>query len=60
LVTERGAHRRTTISIATNEIAAGLSLSPATVRNHLSNAITRTGARNRVDAIRVARDAGWP
>jgi two-component system, NarL family, response regulator DesR len=45
--------------IATPEIATRLSLSPATVRNYLSNAITKTGARNRIDAIRIARDAGW-
>jgi two-component system response regulator DesR len=36
-----------------------VSLSPATVRNYLSYAITKTGARNRIDAIRIARDAGW-
>jgi two-component system response regulator DesR len=45
--------------ISTGEIATRLSLSPATVRNYLSNAITKTGARNRIDAIRIARDAGW-
>jgi two-component system response regulator DesR len=45
--------------ITTTEIASRLSLSPATVRNYLSNAITKTGARNRIDAIRIARDAGW-
>ena len=45
--------------IATDEIAGKLSLSPATVRNYLSNAITKVGARNRIDAIRLARDAGW-
>jgi two-component system response regulator DesR len=45
--------------ITTTEIAGRLSLSPATVRNYLSNAITKTGARNRIDAIRIARDAGW-
>jgi two-component system response regulator DesR len=45
--------------ITTGEIAHRLSLSPATVRNYLSNAITKTGARNRIDAIRIARDAGW-
>ena len=39
--------------------ARSFSLSPATVRNYLSNAITKTGARNRIDAIRIARDAGW-
>jgi two-component system response regulator DesR len=45
--------------IATDEIARKLSLSPATVRNYLSNAITKVGARNRIDAIRIARNAGW-
>jgi DNA-binding NarL/FixJ family response regulator len=29
------------------------------VRNYLSNAISRTVARNRIDAPRIARDAGW-
>ena len=43
----------------TEEIAAALHLSPATVRNYLSNAISKTGARNRIEAVRVARDAGW-
>jgi two-component system, NarL family, response regulator DesR len=30
-----------------------------TVRNYLSLSISKTGARNRIDAIRIARDAGW-
>jgi two-component system response regulator DesR len=45
--------------IATDEIGTELSLSAATVRNYLSNAITKVGARNRIDAIRIARNAGW-
>jgi two-component system response regulator DesR len=45
--------------IPTDQIATRLSLSPATVRNYLSNAISKVGARNRIDAIRIARDAGW-
>jgi len=45
--------------ISTEEIAKRLSLSPATVRNYLSNAISKVGGRNRIDAIRIARDAGW-
>lgn len=45
--------------ITTEQIAARLSLSPATVRNYLSNAISKVGGRNRIDAIRIARDAGW-
>jgi two-component system, NarL family, response regulator DesR len=45
--------------ITTDQIAARLSLSPATVRNYLSNAISKVGGRNRIDAIRIARNAGW-
>lgn len=45
--------------ITTEQIGARLSLSPATVRNYLSNAITKVGGRNRIDAIRIARNAGW-
>jgi two-component system, NarL family, response regulator DesR len=44
---------------STEAIGDRLALSPATVRNYLSNAISKTGARNRIDAIRIARDAGW-
>jgi len=44
---------------STDRIGAELFLSPATVRNYLSNAITKTGARNRTEAIRIARNAGW-
>jgi two-component system response regulator DesR len=44
---------------STEQIAAELSLSPTTVRNYLSNAISKVGARNRIDAIRIARNAGW-
>jgi two-component system response regulator DesR len=45
--------------LSTEEIAASLSLTRATVRNYLSNAITKVNARNRIDAIRISRDAGW-
>ncbi len=41
------------------DMAAVLALSPATVRNYLSNAISKVGARNRVDAVRIASVAGW-
>lgn len=43
----------------TEDIGVELSLSPATVRNYLSNAIGKVGGRNRIHAIRIARDAGW-
>jgi two-component system response regulator DesR len=42
-----------------SEIAERLHLSEGTVRNYLSAAIGKTGARNRVEAWRVARDRGW-
>ena len=45
--------------LSTEEIGDKVSLSPATVRNYLSYAIAKLGARNRIDAIRIARDAGW-
>lgn len=44
---------------STAEIASHLSLSIGTVRNYLSRAITKTGARNRVDLIRISDNAGW-
>jgi two-component system response regulator DesR len=51
--------REAAAGITTEQIATTLSLSPATVRNYLSSAITKVGGRNRIDAIRIARDAGW-
>jgi two-component system response regulator DesR len=51
--------RAASSGVPTEQIAARLSLSPATVRNYLSNAISKVGGRNRIDAIRIARDAGW-
>lgn len=41
------------------DIAARLSLSEGTVRNHLSGAIQKVGARNRAEAARIAEDKGW-
>ncbi|SCG44897.1 response regulator transcription factor [Micromonospora humi] len=41
------------------ELAATLHLSEGTVRNHLSSAIGKTGARNRADAVRLAETNGW-
>jgi two-component system response regulator DesR len=40
-------------------VAARLVLSEGTVRNYRSSAIGKTGARNRVEATRIARDRGW-
>ncbi len=41
------------------EIAERLSLSEGTVRNHLSSAIQKVGARNRAEAARMAEERGW-
>jgi two-component system response regulator DesR len=41
------------------EIAVGLHLSEGTVRNYLSTMVAKLGARNRIDAVRIARDAHW-
>jgi two-component system response regulator DesR len=43
----------------TAEIARQLCLTTGTVRNHISAIITKTGARNRVDVIRIADRCGW-
>jgi two-component system, NarL family, response regulator DesR len=41
------------------EIAADVHLSYGTVRNYLASAVTKLGARNKVDAVRIAAEAGW-
>jgi two-component system, NarL family, response regulator DesR len=41
------------------DLAAALELSEGTVRNHLSSAIGKTGARTRAEAVRLADESGW-
>lgn len=41
------------------DIARRVHLSEGTVRNHLSSAIGKTGARNRSDAVGIATRQGW-
>ncbi len=41
------------------DIARALVLSEGTVRNHLSAAIGKTGARNRAEAAQLATENGW-
>lgn len=41
------------------EIATELVLAPGTVRNYLSRVMTKTRARTRIEAIRVAVESGW-
>jgi two-component system response regulator DesR len=45
--------------MSSGDIAAELSLSEGTVRNYLSEAISKMGAGNRVEAARMARTKGW-
>ncbi len=41
------------------EIGSALALSSGTVRNYLSEAASKLGAANRIEAARLARDKGW-
>jgi two-component system, NarL family, response regulator DesR len=51
--------RRFASGTGTAEIAAEMFLSYGTVRNYLAAAVTKLGARNRMDAVRIATEAGW-
>ena len=44
---------------SSSDIARQVHLSEGTVRNYLSEAISKLNAANRVEAYRMARDAGW-
>lgn len=56
---EREALRLADTGAAVARIAAELHLTEGTVRNYLSNAISKLGADNRVEAIRTAQRMGW-
>ena len=45
--------------MASGDIAGELNLSEGTVRNYLSEAISKLGAANRIEAARIARTKGW-
>jgi two-component system response regulator DesR len=45
--------------MASSDIAVELKLSEGTVRNYLSEAMSKLGAANRVEAARIARAKGW-
>jgi two-component system response regulator DesR len=51
--------RHVVTGATTREIAETLFLRVGTVRNYLSNAIHKSGARSRIDAVRIAQEAGW-
>ena len=42
-----------------SDVARTLHLSEGTVRNHLTSAIGKTGARTRAEAARLAEERGW-
>ena len=42
-----------------NEIAKTLYLSPGTVRNYISEVLTKLDAKNRIEAITIAEEKGW-
>jgi two-component system response regulator DesR len=56
---EREVLRRTSDGSTVADIAGRLYLSEGTVRNYLSSAIQKTGARNRLEAVNSAREKGW-
>ena len=56
---ERQILRRAGEGETTAELAKSLRLSEGTVRNYLSEAISKLGAANRIEAARTARAKGW-
>lgn len=56
---ERDVLRAAAEGLPPKEIATRLHLAHGTVRNRLSDIMRKTGARNRLEAIRVAREKGW-
>lgn len=56
---ERQVLRLAADGLAGAEIARQLHLAEGTVRNYLSEAISKLGAANRVEAARIARRNGW-
>ena len=56
---ERGVLRAAANGATNAELATALHLSQGTVRNYLSTAIQKLTARNRAEAVRIAREKGW-
>ncbi|HET9782118.1 MAG TPA: response regulator transcription factor [Candidatus Dormibacteraeota bacterium] len=56
---ERDVLAMSTRGASVEEIARTLHLTNGTVRNHLSIAIQKLNARNRVEAARIAEEKGW-
>ncbi|WP_344841671.1 response regulator transcription factor [Nonomuraea dietziae] len=60
-MTEREAEvlRLTGEGATPRDIARDLHLSYGTVRNYLASSVTKLNARTRMDAVRIATEAGW-
>jgi two-component system response regulator DesR len=56
---ERQVLRLAAEGATSGDIAGQLHLSDGTIRNYLSEAISKLGANNRVEAARIARSKGW-
>jgi two-component system response regulator DesR len=56
---ERQVLRLAADGLSSGDIATELSLSEGTVRNYLSEAISKLGAKNRVEAANLAKARGW-
>jgi len=56
---ERTVLRLAADGLTSAAIAQQIHLSEGTVRNYLSEAISKTGGTNRIEAARIARDRGW-
>ncbi len=56
---ERDVLAMSTRGASVEDIARSLHLTNGTVRNHLSIAIQKLNARNRVEAARIAEEKGW-
>lgn len=56
---ERAVLRLAEQGLTNRDIASRLGLALGTIRNYLSEASTKLGARNRIDAYRIARNNGW-
>jgi two-component system response regulator DesR len=56
---ERDVLAMSTRGTSVEDIARSLHLTNGTVRNHLSIAIQKLSARNRVEAARIAEEKGW-
>ncbi len=56
---EREVLRRAGEGESTAELARTFRLTEGTIRNYLSEAISKVGAHNRTEAARIARDKGW-